>query len=262
MVGVIQDISRRKLIELEQMRLYQEIKDQQAEKESLIYAMSHDMRAPLVNLLGFSRELVGELKNFVDSKDPQSQAEARRNVEDCIRFITSSVERMDRLQNGVLRYARLGRIELNFQEVNIRELVDNALLPIGHQIKTKNVTIHNRIEHNCFADTSAMEQVFANLIDNAIKYSRPEFPPEITLSSHATRSRVYYHIQDNGVGIPPRLRTRVFEIFHRLSPNDAPGEGLGLTLVRGLLNRMNGNIRIADAPPPGAEFILSLPRGK
>jgi len=260
MLGIVQDIDHRKRAELEQQRLYEELRIQQSEKESLIYAMSHDMRAPLVNLLGFSNELEMEMNAFLVAPDEFARAESSSNMKECLRFITSSVHRMDRLQDGVLRYARLGRTELNLQEVSINDVVTNSLLPITHQIKTNNVTIHNHITHTCLADSACMDQVIANLLDNAIKYARPGVSPEITFSSREENKQIIYSIHDNGIGIPPSMRTRVFEIFQRLDSKTTSGEGLGLTLVRAILNRMNGNISIVDNAYPGTEFEIRLPK--
>lgn len=232
------------------------------EREDLIFAMSHDLRSPLVNVMGFAQELAADVKIFLNAKTPAQLEEARFNILDSLRFIQNSTERMERLQSGLLRFARLGHQEFHIQIVDARALVHSILQTLTHQLRNIKANVQVQIEHNCRADPFALEQVFGNLVDNAMKYNRPGFPLELQVFSSVRQGTVLYHFRDNGRGIPLEHRQRVFGIFHRLYPYDeVPGEGLGLTLVRGLLQRMGGKISIADDNNYefGVEFVVTLP---
>jgi len=259
MFGTIQDITEQKNTELEKDRLVHELKTRQAEQESLIYAMSHDLRSPLVNVLGFASELEKEIAIILAF--PEKFAVLSASVQDSIHFIVKSAQRMDRLQTGILRYARLGRMEFTLQKIDCRSVIDHCIQGLEHQARSLNITFINRVEHTCIADLFAFEQVCNNLLDNAIKYSRPNIPPIICISSIEELGNIILSFQDNGTGIPIAYRSKVFEIFHRLEPHGKiNGEGLGLTLVRGLLHHMNGHISISEKhAEPGTEFLVTLP---
>ena len=105
-----------------------------------------------------------------------------------------------------------------------------------------------------------MGQVFSNLLDNAIKYLDPDRPGVIRISGHPEGDRAVYHIDDNGVGIALDHQEKIFEIFHRLDPSRNDGEGLGLTIVKRILSRLDGDIRVTSTPGEGSRFTLTFPR--
>jgi signal transduction histidine kinase len=109
------------------------------------------------------------------------------------------------------------------------------------------------------SDRFSLDQVFSNLIENAVKYLRPGVPGRITVSGRREAQRVIYAVADNGRGIDPRDHARVFDLFRRSGAQDKPGEGIGLATVRALVFRLGGTISVESNLGQGATFTLSLP---
>ena len=213
MFGTIQDITERKQIELEKDRLFQELDIRQKEQESLIFVLSHDLRSPMVNIMGFASELKEDLAAFLSTTSEDKRRELLPSINDSLHYLMSSTERMDRMQNGMLRFARLGRMELQSQPVSPTLAIRNALVGMEHQARRLKLQVEDQSTHPCSGDPRALENVFANLIDNSIKYARPGVPCLIRVSSRKERDKVVYSrwstlTATTALAYPPRPTTR------------------------------------------------------
>jgi signal transduction histidine kinase len=140
----------------------------------------------------------------------------------------------------------------------------NALLAeivaaMKFQIENAHAVIEVQPLPGCLADAAQTNQVFANLLDNAIKYRSTSRPLHVTVSGQVLNGEAVYAVKDNGIGIAPQHQPKAFEIFHRLNPDETPGEGLGLTIAQRVLERQRGRISVESAEGQGATFFVSLP---
>lgn len=255
------DITSRVLMEKERERLLVEINSKNQDLESLIHTLSHDVRAPLVNMQGFSRELGLALGDLRAALPAEMALDALAEVEQCRTWIDAAAARLEMVAGGVIRYARLGRMEFDVKEMEIAPIWEAAVEIEKSRLVEANALIAVGELPSCRADSDLLAQVFANLIDNSIKYRRPDLRLRLYLAGHRAADQTVLVYTDNGRGIEAPHREKVFELFHRLEPHgDAPGEGMGLTLVRRSLQRIGGSIAIVDGPADGGcTFVIRLP---
>lgn len=241
------------------------------EVQRFAYIISHDLRAPLVNVMGFTTELesaVGSLKEMlatIEATAPElvtaaAKEAAEADIPEAISFIRSSTQRMDRLINAILRLSREGRRNLVPERVRMNELVESIAATVRHQLEEAGGEI--RIEGHLpdlVTDRIAAEQIFGNLIDNAVKYLDPGRPGRILVRGRAAGRRAVFEVEDNGRGIDPRDHARIFELFRRSGPQDRPGEGIGLAHVRALARRLGGDVTLESTPGRGSLFRVTLP---
>jgi signal transduction histidine kinase len=241
------------------------------EVQRFAYIVSHDLRAPLVNVMGFTAELevaVAALEVMLreaETEAPQLVTDAAReavtaDIPEAIGFIRSSTERMDRLISAILRLSREGRRALAPEPVAMGGLIAGIADSLRHQLAEAGaeLTIEGSLP-DIVTDRTALEQIFANLIDNAVKYLDPARPGRITVTGRAARGLASFAVADNGRGIAPRDHGRIFELFRRSGAQDRPGEGIGLAHVRALARRLGGNVECDSTPGQGSVFRVVLP---
>jgi signal transduction histidine kinase len=248
-----------------------ELAHKNEEMESMIYIASHDLRSPLVNIQGFSQRLEkakGDIETRLAQDDvPETVRSSLAKVlgermPAALGFIKSSSLKMDALINGLLRLSRAGRAPLSIQPLDMNALLHEIVgtLTIQTQQASAIVTIGDLPP--CLADSAQINQVFTNLIDNAIKYRDPARPLAITVTGNQHGQRVKYYVADTGLGIAEEFQPKVWQLFHRLDPNGSiKGEGLGLTLVQRLLESLHGQITLKSTPGEGSCFTVELPAG-
>lgn len=247
-----------------------ELNEKNKELETIVYIVSHDLRSPLVNVQGFSRRLgraCDKLKQLVAANPKGAvptdalQAVIGESIPQAIGFIESGVTRMDQLLSGFLRYSRLGRVALNVGPLAMNELLTGVLKGMEFQVSQAKAELRIDPLPACLGDATHTPQVFANLIDNALKYRDPARPLRVTVTGRIEDGRCVYCVSDTGIGIAPEHQSKVFEIFHRLTPDSgAPGEGLGLTIAQRILERQHGRIWLESQPGVGTTFFVALPR--
>lgn len=241
------------------------------EIQRFAYIVSHDLRSPLVNVMGFTAELsaatrpLAELIDRAEAEAPQIVTEearlaAREDLPEAIGFIRTSTAKMDRLINAILKLSREGRRVLAPEMIALDQLVEQITDAIRHVIDDRGVTVTiERPMPMVVTDRIAIEQILSNLIENATKYRHPTRPAEVHVSARETPGRVIVAVRDNGRGIDPRDHQRIFDLFRRSGQQDQPGEGIGLAHVRALAYRLGGTISVESHLGEGATFFLSLP---
>jgi PAS domain S-box-containing protein len=272
--GFVRDISERKKAEACLADLAQSLAEKNKELETIVYVASHDLRSPLVNIQGFSQELTRACdrlrKAFVDADDPaapptrpatdrEAQGLLNQDIPEALEYIRAGVTKIDALLAGFLRYSRLGKAALRIERLDMNALVRSIVKAMEYQIQKAGASITVDTLPECLGDGTQVNQVFSNLIDNAVKYRQPAQPPGIQVSGWIEEHRAVFTVRDNGIGIAPDHQPKIFEIFHRLNPSLGEGEGLGLTIAQRILERQNGRIWVESSPGSGSCFFVSLP---
>ncbi|MFH1113786.1 MAG: PAS domain S-box protein [Pseudomonadota bacterium] len=262
-VHVARDITTRKRQEERQQQLVEEIKQ-------FAYIVSHDLRAPLANVKGFTRELVESLaavesriREVSDSIPDETGMEILRLVDDdipeALHFIDSSVSRMNRLVAGILQLSRIGYNELHMERLNMNELVAETFKSFSHEIHSRGIEVKIADLPDVTADSASMEQILSNLVSNSVKYLDPERTGRIEVTGSVAGNETVFRIEDNGVGVDESDQERIFDLFRRAGRTDVPGEGMGLTYVRTLVRRHGGSIWCESEPGVGSTFIFTVP---
>lgn len=243
------------------------IVEKNRELEQIVYVTSHDLRSPLVNVDGYGRELdysVQALETALADSAVQDMLQNSLTAElpamkEALGHIRNSTRQMDSLLKGLLRLSRTGRARLSIETVNMEALMGTLVSSFEFQVKTTGARIEVGPLPPCRGDAVQLGQVFSNLISNALKYLEPGRPGRIEILGFQQEGQCLYRVKDNGIGIDPRHQEKVFEIFHRLNPAATEGEGLGLTIVRQILGRLDGEVRLSSRPGEGASFEVRLP---
>ena len=238
------------------------------EIQRFAYIVSHDLRAPLVNVMGYTSELeqagkvVDKAIAEAESKrkvDPDVIMAVREDMPEAIGFIRASTEKMDRLINAILKLSREGRRSLVPELLDMTKMVQGIADSVNHQTGEAGAEIVVEPLPRLDSDRLSVEQVFGNLIDNAVKYLEHDRPGRIVVSGEEGHDWIIYRIADNGRGIAPRDHERIFELFRRSGRQDRAGEGLGLAFVRNSVRRLGGDITLDSELGKGSTFILKFP---
>ena len=265
------DITDRKAADQKREILMQQLQNRNNELQSIVFTAAHDLRSPLVNITGFTGELEKGLLRLIKSLDGASlDAEVAEQVNfllksdlpESLRFIKFGNQQMDMLLGGLMRLSRVGSAPLKLATLDMNEMFAAVAKGFQYQINTLGVDISIQEDlPDCIGDYSLLAQVLINLLDNAIKYRHPDRVPVIEIGGAGRDDIVEYTLTDNGIGIETEHIEKCFDLFHRLgSKQDAAGEGLGLTIVRRILDRMNGSVRIDSSPGLGTTVHVQLPR--
>ena len=264
-----ENITARKLAELDVQRLNTILSDKNREMEQFLYITTHDLRSPLVNIQGFSRHLeqsVQDLRGALAALPLPAAAKAEieklaaEEIPEALKFILSGTHKMDSLLTALLKVARLGRLEPKPETVEMNELLKNVGDSLRFQLEAAGGKITCGALPACLADPAVVTHLFLNLLDNAIKYRHKDRAPAITVSGEITGSRAVYKIADNCSGIAAADLENIWNIFHKHAKTaERKGEGIGLPTVRSLAEKSGGSIRAESKEGEGSVFRLELP---
>jgi signal transduction histidine kinase len=256
----------------------EELRRETQDNEMFIYSVSHDLRSPLVNLQGFSKELqvsCDELDNIV-AQAGLPEAEHRRmahildgDARESLHYLRTSVTRAASIIEALLRISRAGRLEYQWQRVSVGRVVSRVVDALQGAIRQRAAVVTVRELPPAWGDPAAVEQIFSNLIGNALIFLDPARNGRIEVGAlepesvdetepRAVRLRTYY-VRDNGLGIPAAYMSKVFRAFQRLHGEVAHGDGIGLAVVRRTVERHGGRVWVESAEGAGSTFFVALP---
>ena len=259
---------------------------QTQDNEMFVYSVSHDLRSPLVNLQGFGREIrygCDDLKRRLQASalPDATKAELLQIIDEdvyaSLNFLDSAVLRSAGIIDALLRLSRAGRVEYVARGVDVQGVVRRVVGALHGTLEERGAQVRIGTLPNAWADPTAVEQIFGNLVNNAVAYLDRARPGKIEIGvlepasadapeaseadagAPAGANMVTYFVRDNGLGIPENLLPKLFVAFQRLHGNISPGEGIGLALVRRAVERNGGRIWVESTHGVGSSFFVTLP---
>ncbi len=249
LTGIIRDISDRKQKEAEIKRYNAELYQKTAELERYIYTFSHDLKTPLVTLKLF----LGMFEESLDKGDVEQ-------VKTHIGFLHDASDRMCHLLDDLLEISRVGRLVGAPQRVSFHELAGEVLSAADASIGEKGIAVQIcREDVALYGDRARLQEIWQNLVENAIKFMGQQSSPSIELGFRRIGNEPVFTVKDNGMGIDPSYHRKIFGLFDQLDPN-AGGAGLGLTLIERIVGLYGGRIWVeSEGLGKGACFCFTLP---
>lgn len=263
-ISMAVDVTARRAAESEVRRLNESLEQRVSERteelaalnrelEAFAYSVSHDLKAPLRWIDGYSQILLEDYSERIDE-------EGRRLLEK----VRGSTSQLSLLIDDLLSYARMERKEMHARPVDVRRVVRSVLAARAHAISQQKAQI--RVELPALkakADAAALVQVFGNLVDNALKFSRHENPSTIEIGGRDNEGRYLIWVKDNGIGFDMKFHDKIFQLFQRLErAENYVGTGVGLAIVRKVMERLGGRVWAQSEPGKGAIFFLECPLDK
>lgn len=219
-----------------------------AELESFSYSVSHDLRAPLRIIAGYAQVV---LDDFGSTLVPE--------VEQYLKRISRSAERMDQLTQDVLAYTRLARGDLEFAPLDLEKIVQETIEQYPQLAPLRTALRVRRPLAAVMGHGPSLVQALSNLLGNAVKFARPGVPLRVVVSTQMKGDRVRLSVKDNGIGIEQEHHAKIFQIFERVAGQEVPGTGIGLAIVKKSVERMHGTVSLVSQLGKGSTFILELP---
>jgi PAS domain S-box-containing protein len=259
-IGTGQDITERKLAQDKIQNLNDELEKRVAKRtaqlesankelETFSYSVSHDLRTPLRAIDGYSMILLEEYNDKLDD-------EGKR----LLNVVRSNTERMSKLIDDILHFSRAGRASISFSDTDLESVLKDILESLEPEIKKKSIQINVGQLPRAVCDRGMIHQVFENLITNAVKFSGKKENPVIEIAGKIEGDNAIYYVKDNGAGFDMKYVSKLFGVFQRLhSDEEFEGTGIGLAIVKQIINRHGGSVWAESEPEKGATFYFSIP---
>ncbi|HEY5590615.1 MAG TPA: PAS domain-containing sensor histidine kinase [Paludibacter sp.] len=253
-------------------QIQEEIKDKNKELENYLYVASHDLRSPLVNIQGFSQRFKKQsdaIKNAL--AESQQKAETKQSLDritnedipKTLNFILSNVSKMDSLINGLLQISRTGRVAMIIRKVDMNHLMKTIIAGYNFQITEFSAKVIIEDLSDCYGDENQLNQLFSNIISNALKYRDSSRKLVIEIASRVQFNKVIYSVKDTGIGIGSRHLEKIWNVFYRVdSASREVGEGIGLSIAKRIIDKHKGKIWAESEEGKGSIFYIELQKNQ
>ncbi len=269
-VCVARDITDRKKAEEELNQSSRKVKEMYEELRTFSYITSHDLRTPLVNIKGFTKELLRGITEIspVLTRNLECVEEGQRqkfrqileqDIPESLKFIDSAAGRMDMLINALLKLSRADRRKIVPELIKTEDMVRKILNTLNLKTGSRGISVTVGKIPDLVTDKASAELIIGNLLDNAVKYLDPGRPGEIAITAEENDGQTILHFRDNGRGMATDDIPRAFESFRRVGKQDVPGEGMGLAYVKTSVRMLGGRVWCESEPGRGTTFSVSLP---
>jgi K+-sensing histidine kinase KdpD len=245
------EVEQRRTLNVELEKRSDELEATNKELEAFAYSVSHDLRAPVRHIAGFTELLQKHADSVLDDKGRHH-----------INMILESANRMGNLVDDLLAFSRIGRAETQKTTIKLEQLVKDAIGEIAPDTQGRNINWRIAPLPICYGDPSLLRLVFSNLVSNAVKFTRTHPQAEIEIGSlNHTPNNVVVFIKDNGVGFDMKYKDKLFGVFQRLHSQEAfEGTGIGLATVQRIVHRHGGRVWAEASVDNGATFFVALPK--
>src|SRR5437016_2498446 len=249
-IALFDDITARKAAEAALRGAHEELKRSNAELEQFAYVASHDLQEPLRMVSSYTQLLMRRYGDKLDGDAKEFTA-----------FIVDGATRMKQLIEDLLAYSRVGTRDKNFKPVDSESSLRRALTNLRAAIQDSGATVTQDKLPTIPCDEVQLAQLFQNLIGNALKFRKPDAAPAVHVGAADQGAEWEFTVRDNGIGIEPQYFERIFMVFQRLhDKGEYPGTGIGLAIVKKVVERHGGRIRVQSQPGAGTTFHFTMPK--
>lgn len=246
---VLEDVTKRKLAEQQSEIHTAALERSNSDLEQFAYVASHDLQEPLRMIASYSQLLAGRYRGRLDA-----------DADEFIHYVVDGVHRMQSLINVLLEYSRADRRPGTFRDTNCNDVLTIVLADLHEAIAESDAMITSDPLPSVVAVPLMVGQLFQNLVGNALKFRKPGVSPVIHISAARKAGDWLFSVKDNGIGIAPEQRGRLFQIFQRLhSRSEYPGTGIGLALCKKIVERHGGKLWLESEAQQGSTFFFTLP---